>query len=412
MPTTETRRLNPYLLWGIFLAVILLVFILVHAFTREDVEVRVAPVTRQNVIATTPTNGKVEPVNEFQAHAPAPGVVGKLYVKVGQQVKAGDLLVTMNNSDAAARLAAANTQLSTAQAAMHNMEQGGSQAERLDLSSQLDRARMQQAQASKSLTALEQLQAKGAASASEVAAAHERLQSASSTVENLQLRGTESYSPADQARVRAQLADARAAVAAAQTGYADANIRAPFPGTVYSVPVSQYDFVSAGEDLLDLADLNKIQIRAYFDEPEIGKLAVGQPVSIEWDAKPLQRWHGHISIAPTTVITYGTRNVGECLITVDDAHGDLLPNTNVTVTVTTSQRFNVLSVPREALHANNGDFVFRIVNGKLVRTPVVVGVVNLTRVEIVSGLSENDTVALSSISNRELTNGLAVKAVE
>ena len=124
---------------------------------------------------------------------------------------------------------------------------------------------------------------------------------------------------------------------------------------------------------IDVADLNKIQVHAYFDEPEIGKLAVGQAVKIAWDAKPTQIWHGHISLAPTTVITYGTRNVGECIITVDDARGDLLPNTNVVVTVTTSQRFNALSIPREALHTDGGDFVYRVVNGKLVRTPVQVG---------------------------------------
>src|SRR5579875_61989 len=118
MPTTETRRLNPFLLWGIFLAVILFVFILVHSFTREDVEVRVAPVSRQNLIASVATNGKVEPINEFQAHAPAPGVVSKLYVQVGQEVKPGQLLVSMNGADAEARLAAANAQLAAAEAAM------------------------------------------------------------------------------------------------------------------------------------------------------------------------------------------------------------------------------------------------------------------------------------------------------
>jgi HlyD family secretion protein len=155
-----------------------------------------------------------------------------------------------------------------------------------------------------------------------------------------------------------------------------------------------------------------MQIRAYFDEPNIGVLAAGQAVKIVWDAKPDQTWHGHISRAPTTVITYGTRNVGECLITVDDARGDLLPNTNVTVTVTTSQRFNVLSIPREALHTDGGDYVYRIVNGKLVRTPVQVGVVNLIRAEIKKGLNEKDTVALSATTNRELSNGLEVKIVE
>jgi HlyD family secretion protein len=190
-------------------------------------------------------------------------------------------------------------------------------------------------------------------------------------------------------------------------------MRSPLAGTVYSIPVSAYDFVPAGEDLLDVADLNRIQIRAYFDEPEIGKLAIGQAVKVEWPAKPNQTWHGHISRAPTTVITYGTRNVGECIIAVDDARGDLLPNTNVTVTVTTSQRFNVLSIPREGLHTEGmSDFVYRVVGDKLVRTPVQIGVVNLTRVEITSGLTEKDTVALSATSNRDLTNGLAVKVVE
>src|SRR5215469_6421376 len=114
MPTTETRRLNPILLWGIFLAVILLVFFTVRMFTREVVEVRVAPVTRQNLIASVATNGKVEPIDGFQAHAVAPGVVSKLYVQVGQHVKAGELLVSLNDTDAVAKLAEAHTQLSAA----------------------------------------------------------------------------------------------------------------------------------------------------------------------------------------------------------------------------------------------------------------------------------------------------------
>jgi len=80
--------------------------------------------------------------------------------------------------------------------------------------------------------------------------------------------------------------------------------------------------------------------------------------------------------------------------------------------VTTSQRFNVLSVPREALHTDGGDYVFRVVDGKLVRTPVKVGLVNLTRAEITKGLTDKDTVALSATSNHELSNGLAVKIAE
>jgi len=319
----------------------------------------------------------------------------------------------MDDADTVAKIATANAALHSAEATLHDVDQGGSQDERIGFSGDLSRAQQQQQQASNDLAALKALQQKGAASGSEVASAEQRLLTAQSSVKGLETRSTQRYSATDHSRAQAQLADAKASLAAAQAAYANDNIRAPFAGTVYSIPVSNYDFVPAGENLLDLADLNRIQVRAYFDEPEIGKLAAGQPVKIVWDAKPTQTWHGHISRAPTTVITYGTRNVGECIITVDDARGDLLPNTNVVVTVTTSQRFNVLSVPREALHTEGGDFVFRVVDNRLVRTPVQVGVgVNLTRVEILSGLTEKDTVALSAVNNRELTNGLPVKIVE
>jgi HlyD family secretion protein len=339
--------------------------------------------------------------------------VAKIFVEVGQKVKKGDLLIKMEDSDVSSRLATANSALSSAEATAHDVAEGGSQEERIALAADLNRAQMQKQQAEKDLAALRQLQQKGAASAGEVASAEQRLAAANATLSNVQQRQMDRYSTADRSKVQAQVNDARASVAAAQNSYANANIRSPLFGTVYSIPVSTYDFVSAGEDLMDVADLNRIQVRAYFDEPEIGKLAVGQAVKIVWDAKPTQTWHGHISRAPSTVITYGTRNVGECIITVDDAQGDLLPNTNVTVTVTTSQRFNVLSVPREALHTEGtSDYVFRVVQGKLVRTPVQVGALNLTRVEILNGLTEKDTVALNATSNRDLSNGLAVKIVE
>jgi HlyD family secretion protein len=413
MPTLETRRLNPFLLWGIVLAVVALIVVGVRSFTREKLEIRVAAVNHQNLLSTVSTNGRVEPVEYFQAHAPAAGVVSKLYVEVGQKVKTGDLLVKMDDADTVARLATANSTLQSAQVNLQNLQQSGSQEERLALQADLSRAEMRKKQAESDLNALRQLQQKGAASAAEVASAEQRLQEATNALQNTQERGTQRYSPGDHARAQAQLADAQAAVTAAHSNFAAANIRSPLSGTVYSIPVSTYDFVPAGEDLLDVADLNRIQVRAYFDEPEIGKLAVGQAVKIVWDAKPNQTWHGHISRAPSTVITYGTRNVGEAIITVDDARGDLLPNTNVTVTVTTSQRFNVLSVPREALHTEGAsDFVFRVIGGKLVRTPVQVGVVNLTRVEIIGGLTEKDTVALSATSNRDLSNGLAVTIAE
>jgi HlyD family secretion protein len=413
MPTLQTSRSRPIVFLGIAVIFAVLVLIAFNLFARDIVEVRVAEVSRGNLISSVSNNGKVEPIDPFYAHASAPGVVEELFVDIGEKVKAGQLVVRMKDSDAAARLASSEATLHSAQLNAQQMQQGGTQEERIGMAGDIERAQLQQTQAQRDLSALHELQQKGAASASEVTSAQQRLASANSTLQSLQQRSTQRYSAADHDRAQAQITDAQAALKAAQSNYADTNIRTPIAGTVYSLPVSEYDFVQAGEDLLDVADLNRIRVRGYFDEPDIGKLAAGQAVRIVWEAKPNQAWHGHIERVPTTIITYGTRNVGECLITVDDAHGDLLPNTNVTVTVTTSQRFNALNIPREALHTEGAnDYVFRVVNSKLVRTPVQIGINNSTRVEITSGLTDKDIVALTSTSNRDLSNGLAVKTVE
>jgi HlyD family secretion protein len=415
MDKPHSNRTGGVLLWVAGLAVVIGIVIAVRSLTREQVAVRVVPVTYQTIVDKFSTNGKVEPVEEYQAHAPGPGVIQKIFVEVGEKVTPGTLLVRMDDSEAKARTATAKANLSAARLALRDIESGGTSEERSRFSSDASSAHLEQTQAAASVAQVLRLQQKGAASAAEVAAAQQRLNAANLTLATASGRSITRYTPEDRANAQARVADAAAALVAANNAYNNANIRSPIRGTVYSIPFSQYDFVPSGaDDLLDVADLNRVRVRAYFDEPEIGKLARGQAVTIVWDARQGMIWHGHIESAPTTVITYGTRNVGESNITVDDAKGDLLPNTNVTVTVTRMQRFNVLSIPREALHTDgSNNYVYRIVDHKLARTPVQVGVVNLTNVEVTSGLKGNEIVVLGpTASGKELTNGLEVKQVE
>ena len=392
------------------IAAIAIVFAL-RAFTRDTVTVRVAPVTYQNLLSTVSTNGKVEPIEVFQAHSPAPAIVQKIFVEVNQHVERGTPLLNLSDADARARLASAQSQVASAQLSRTELSQGGTPEEKLRFSQDINAAQAEQRNARNDLASVTALEAKGAAAHGEVLRAQQRLQTADQSVRNAQSRTTGRYSGGDTHAADARIADARAAVVAAQSALSALDIRSPIAGTVYAIPVSTYDSVPAGDDLMDIADLNRIQVRAYFDEPEIGKLARGQAVKIVWDARPDRAWHGHLERAPTTVITYGTRNVGEAVITVDDARGDLLPNTNVTVTVTASQRFNALSIPREALHTDGAiNFVYRLVNGKLLRTQVQTGVVNLTSVEILSGVKPEDVIVLGpTTTGRDLADGMSVK---
>jgi HlyD family secretion protein len=110
------------------------------------------------------------------------------------------------------------------------------------------------------------------------------------------------------------------------------------------------------------------------------------------------------------VITLGTRTVGESIIHVDDPNGQLLPDTNVTVTVTISSQSDVMSMPREALHIENGKpYVYKIVNDELQRTPVVTGAINLTQVAVVSGLKDGDWIATGTTTGQPLQEGVPIK---
>ncbi len=399
-------------LWSLVLiAGLVVAYFVIRSFTQPTVVVRTAKAEYQDITSLTPTNGKVEPLTDFQAHSPVPGVVQHLLVVVGQKVSRGQELIRLNTSDAKSKVVAAQAALQANQATLRNAEKGGTQEELLSESADMTAAQGQEHQSEQSLLSLQMLQAKGAASANEVAAAEQRVKEAKAKISQLQARRTKRYSSDDFATQHMQVAQSYSNLQAAQSALGDVDIHAPFAGTVYSIPVTQYDYVNSGEALLNVADLNHVEILAYFDEPDIGKLADGQPVKIVWDAKPNQAWHGHITQVPTTVINYGTRNVGECRIQVDDAKGDLLPNTNVTVTVTTLFRPHVLSIPREALHTEGTtNYVFRIVNGKLSRATVQVGVVSLNRVEVTSGISAGDVVVLGATTEADLTNGLQVKA--
>ena len=409
MAETSNGRARPLILWTLAAILLVIVFFLVRRLTREELPLRVAQATMQDLITTDSTNGKVEPQHNFEAHAPAPGTVKSLYVRSGELVPKGKLLLSLDDADAIAHSVGALASLRGAQANYQATEQGGTQEERYSLAGEMAKAQMDRDQAQHDLDALRKLVAQGAAAPSEVASAQQRLDAANTSLATLQKRQTARYSPADIAHSRADLEQAQAAYSAANTVVTDSNVRAPFAGTVYSLPVSVSEYVHPGDLLLQMADLTKLQVRAYFDEPELGALHIGQPATIVWDALPNHAWHGRILSMPSTIITYTTRNVGEVLLSVDDADGKLLPSTNVKVTVTEQKLDNVLTIPREALHSENGkDYVYLLHGKTLRRQQVTKGALNLTQVQIVKGLAENATVALSTTNGEPLAERVPV----
>ncbi len=409
----ERKELDRRWLWLGAAVLLVGVFFSARTLTREHLSVKVAHVVRAPLKSTLSTNGRVEPEAKYEYTSPLATTVKAVYVQPGDRVPAGKLLIALDDMQARARLASAESGLKTAQAQLEAATQNGTLEQRQASQTEIARDRLERDQAQRSLDALTKLNSTGAASASEVAAARQQLDSANAALQAAEESGKHRYSNAEIARAQAALNDAEANAAAARDAVSKMSYRAPIAGTVYTVDARPTEFADAGKVLLQMADLQKERVRAYFDEPDLGRLAVGQQIQIKWDAKPWEVWHGHIVRTPVTVITYTTRNVGEVIVAIDGGDGELLPETNVTVTVTTASQADALSIPREALYSEAGKpYVFKVVKDQLIKTYVTTGTINLTEVAILSGLKEGDTVATGTTTGQPMQIGMPIKQVQ
>lgn len=409
----ESKELKWRWVWFGVAIILVLVFFSVRSLTRDRLQVRTVQVTREPLESTISTNGRVEPIDDYQIHSPLSTTVKAVYAHAGDEVQAGKLLVVLDDLQARAKVASAESGVKTAQAMLEAATHNGTLEQRQASEAEIARAQLERDQAQRDLDALQKLNATGAASASEVAGARQRLASANAALQAAQGSAKNRYSPSEIARAQAALTDAEANLAAARQVESQTSIHAPISGTIYNLYVKPTDFIEEGKTVLEMADLHQERVRAYFDEPMIGQLAVGQPILIKWEARPGKFWHGTIERVPVTVTTYGTRNVGEVIVKITDADGQLLPDTNVTVTVTTSTEPNAITIPREALHVQNGKaFVFRVKGNELQRAPVTYGSMNLNQVAILSGLNPGDWVATGTLSGQPLQESVPIKEVK
>jgi HlyD family secretion protein len=393
---------------------VLACLVLIPVFSRQaPLKVRTTTVERGPIRSLISTNGKIEPIQNFEAHAPIPTTVKRLLVKEGDHVHKGQLLLQLDDSDLRSQASRARAQISAAQADQADLSTGGTREEVLTLDSDLIKARATRDNAQRNLDSMQRLQKQGAASPGEVQQAEQALQRAQTDLTLLQQKQKDRYSQPEAAKVKALGAEAQAAYDAAEDELDKSTVRAPFDGIVYAVPVKQGAYVQTGDLLLQEGDLSRMIVRSFVDEPDIGRLADGQKIEVTWDAMPGRIWDGTVSSVPATVKLHGSRNVGEVTCSVDNQDLRLLPNVNVGVTIITAEKSDVLTLSREAVRNDDSQpYVYQVLDGRLQRRDVQVALQNLTRVEITGGIPDHAQVALSTVDLKPLTDGARVKVVQ
>jgi HlyD family secretion protein len=413
----DQRKLRNRILLFLVVAGIV-AYVLVRLSGREPVAkiAAVMPV-RDNLVSSISSNGKVEPISPFVMRAPLDTFVEKVTGVEGQQVKKGQLLLELNVRDARAQLDDAEGRLLRAKDELRAAQGGGKPDEAARTAGDLAKAQGDRDRLLRNHDALERLIAKQAATRDELAANDLALSNAQAEVKRLSAAKQEFERGVklDAGRTSLQVQQIQGEIASLRAKVASARISAPTDGTLYSLPVKTGDYVKTGDLLAEMADLHRVRVRAFIDEPELGGLVPNEPVKITWDALPNRIWTGRTEVIPKQVVPHGTRSVGELLCTVDNQKLELLPNINVDVKIHSNERTNVLTVPRAAVDAESGRrYVFVVTKNalgksRLSRRELQLGIADSTNFEVVSGLQENEMVALPG--DAVLHDGMAVKIV-
>jgi HlyD family secretion protein len=394
-------------------AAVLVAVVLVLANRDQAPEVQVAQVKRENLSASITSNGRVEPVQPYLAVAQYFTSVIRVDVTANQAVRKGQIILVLDSRTPQQELVKARADLLSAQQQLGNAQAGGPPAQVAENNGALEKAKIDLAELERNQEALKKLVAEKAATQAELDQNQIKIADAQATVQTLEQQKTALATEAQVNVKSAELAEqqARTQIATLESQIASATVRSPIDGTLYSLPAYWGKYVNVGDPLAAIADLHQVRVRAFVDEPDLGKLTPNLPVQITWDGLPDHVWYGQTETVPKQVTMQGVRSVGEVLCSVQNSNLQLIPNLSVDVNIVWSQRQSALTVPRGAVHSEGQQhFVFVVDDDTLHRRVVQLGIADPTVFEVVSGLKEGEQVALSG--EITLRDGMTVHPVE
>jgi multidrug efflux pump subunit AcrA (membrane-fusion protein) len=374
---------------------LLVLVVLVAAVSRpKPPSVQTAVVRRGDLQVPVQCDGTLEPPPGGELRAADPATVVGLLVKSGDRVRSGSALVRLENDELSHKSLEARSEAlrlegerSTASSDVAELERQAKHAARVFEGD----ARLL---SSGAITKMTYEQDELASSQ-----ARDRLQAARARL--LALEGASGGpSRIDLARQSASELERRVAAL---------TVRAPFDGVVYGLPRRVGETVSAGQVVANVIDPEHRRLRARVDQPDLPQTAVGQRLRVTFDGLPGQRWDGRVTFVDPGLREVGGREVGEVLGEVADPQGKLPSNAAVDVEIVTGEKAAALVVPRASVF-REGDrrFVYVLEDGRARRRDVTVGLLGLSEVEIVAGLSEKDSVILPGATS--LSDGVRVRS--
>lgn len=332
---------------------------------EEVTPVKVVKVDKGELTSMIKVSGKVAASKEVTIVPQVGGKVTAVKVAVGQKVKKGDLLITIDDSDILA-------QIKLNEAALGVSKAGQQQAA------------ITYQEAQNNLERMKSLFAQGAISKSQLEEA-----------ENAFAKAAASYNPnSGNTQTAAQIKQAQAQLEAARINLRNTKITAPIDGVVAAKNIEPGEMASPGSPVLTIVDTDQMTVEGNFAESEVNFAKVGDKVKVYVTSAAKEPFEGYIeSVSPIADLTTKAYPVK---VRIENTSQLLKGGMTAEILMTAEAKEDVLVLPREAL-LDQGDkyIVYVIKDNKAQERVVSIGLTTDNMAEITEGLKAGEQVVIS-----------------
>jgi multidrug efflux pump subunit AcrA (membrane-fusion protein) len=372
------------------------------------VPVKVMKTAKSNIEDIVTFTGQIEAGDEVKIVSKISGRVKEVNFEIGDYVQAGEPLVILETDELYDQLSQAEATLASAKANLAANESGSLPQQLDQVKSAFEQAEANYLNVKADYERMKALYEADAISKQAFDGMELKYKVAKSQYESAkeQLKLTEERLPKNVEALRAQVAQAQAAVDLIKTNIENSVIKAPVSGMISSKQIQPGEMCQAGATLGAVVNIDRVKVVINVPEEDINKLKDGQEATVNVDALGNEgRIKSKISIVSPAS---GASRLFQVKIEMENKEHRLKPGMFANVNVVRGIKENVITVPKDAvLIKKHGNVVYVVKEGKAEERLVKVGVTNGDRVEITEGLKEGETVVTSG--QNMLTEGSAVK---
>lgn len=381
----------------------ILIFVALPRIQGEKVNVLGA--TQGELQQSVVASGKVRSPQRMELASQITGRVMQVAVREGTQVKAGDLLIQLDDGEWLAALAQAKAGLAQSELRVGQLQQLG-----LPMAEQSRRqAEANVLQARQHFERTRELVAKGFYSKTQLDDAQRNLEVAESQFESAQLQARSNQrGGSDERLARVAVDQARASLALAQSRLDYTRITAPADATVLTRSVEPGDTAQPGKVLMSLSPAGDTELIVQIDEKNLSLLRLGQKALASADAYPDRHFPAEITFISPAVDPL--RGSVEIRLRVPEPPDYLRQEMTVSIDIETARKANALTVPAEAIRepGSAAPWVLVIRDGIATRQAVKLGLRNAGRVEITDGITAGEQIIPAA--NTLIPEGRRVRA--